>query len=275
MYKINKKQVNMAYRKRSMIGKRKRYTKKRSTSGARVAPGPYNGMYKRLKNSLKYTGEKKYSDQVYPRAELAKGVSILSASLNTLTTGSASHQRIGIETNAIKLHLRGIVQRPCCAGCDTLECPSMVRILVVLDKQSNGQQANYYDVKQNYTTDAGEKPMEDFIAFNNRQNSDRFVILKDKVINIDRKSMGYHVISTNPLVQAFSSYGVQVPFKMSIPLKGIKVKYTHLSDTPSSYASVLKNNILAFAIVPGISSDDGTKTGIYLKLMARFEFTDK
>lgn len=172
-------------------------------------------------------------------------------SLTATAQGDGESNRDGRQVRLLSCHLRGEVQfdpldqaTPGLAQC--------VRILVVLDKQTNGAQFNAEDV----LADPANADL-DVHAFRNLQYTQRFRVLKDFTV---RQPAFTAVWDSDSTLKA----GAQVPFKCNIDLGNMPVTYT---GTSAAIASIADNSIHVLAIASTTSTGSAT-----LKYISRVRF---
>lgn len=141
-------------------------------------------------------------------------------SINTLfcpKDGSAINQRIGREVNVFKIKIRGEVLVAPQAGASTADYGSALRMLLVLDTQTNATQMTSAQLLQDQT--AANQTLQTWM---NLANIGRFRILKDKFMVLEPKTMANDTGATGGLVQG----GLTRLFKMSVRFKKpIKVRF--------------------------------------------------
>ena len=200
--------------------------------------------------------EKKFIDYEYDAAVVetvagAEADPATALSLSALAQGDGESNRDGRQVRLLSVHMKGEVQfdpldqaTPGQAQC--------VRLLVVLDKQTNGAQLNAEDVLLDPTnTDL------DVHAFRNLQYTQRFRVLKDFVVRQPTPSAVWDGTST-------LKGGVQVPFKVNIELGNMPVTYT---GTTAAIASIADNSIHVIAIASTTATGSAT-----LKYISRLRF---
>lgn len=162
---------------------------------ARVVPGVTRtaGAYRR---SLPKSGETKYNDcaiqtiasatwanvtQVSVSPTAAGAVNpVNTQSLCAISQGTTDHQRIGNKITIYQIRCRFLASFN--SNANDFSAMSF-RLCLVLDKQANGAQAVGADVFETQAAGAS-----DYLSFANMDNTDRFVILKDKTIHMQAGS---------------------------------------------------------------------------------------
>lgn len=107
--------------------------------------------------------------------------------LNGVATGTTALNKLGINYKMISAYIKFNVT----AGLDTDSSeyqPSIIRVLLVLDKQSNGATVTLSDV---LTIGSGDTPTKAIMAFSNKPNAKRFKILRDKTYNLNNDRPEY------------------------------------------------------------------------------------
>ncbi len=148
-------------------------------------------------------------------------------SLSAVAQGDGESNRDGRRMEMLSVHLKGFVTLNCVETNASPTDSEVVRLILVLDKQTNGAQLNAEDVVTVTTFDVN--------AWRNLQNSQRFRILKDHIINLQITT------ATQEAVNDYSSGGMKFPFEMHVVFKKpITVNHT---GTTAVIASVADNSI--------------------------------
>lgn len=197
------------------------YGKKRSLSARTLAVyRPYKSPYKKRKfipgvdrtggyyNRFGRDGELKFFDSVLIDAEVAAAGTITD-SLNHITQGTAEEQRDGRKCTIKSINCRYVI------GMDIHDAQALpqggdtCRFIIFLDKQCNGQTATVADILE----DA------DHNSFRNLSNTNRFVILCDKLHNIEHQGMasdGAGLVSQAGVNKSYTFYkAVDIPIEFS------------------------------------------------------------
>jgi len=213
----------------------------RTDTQAVVVPGytRTGGAYARAKNN-----EVKYKDTSVGAATISTTLVRWADSINIVAQGDGQNERIGhkicLKKAMFRLRVNLLNQASATPSGATL------RILIVLDKQCNGAVAAVADI----ITDA------DVYGFNNLDNTDRFVILKDKWVTVNPMTFA-STGPTNALNEKF--------VKINIPLN-IPINYNATAST-GALATQRSNNILVCAA--STSVNNVSLTGTY-----RIRYTD-
>lgn len=158
-------------------------------------------------------------------------------SLTSIAAGDGPTNRDGRHVEVVGIYIRGYIlfgADPASAG---QPLGDHVRLLVVLDEQTNGAALNAEDVlAETADTDL------DSLAFRNLEYTGRFRVLKD--ITIRRPYMAMTGTVATP---SYAASGVTVPFKINLPMakKPLKINYT---STTAVIANCVDNSIHMIAI---------------------------
>ncbi len=156
--------------------------------------------------------------------ELEDGTAL---SLSSIAQGDGESQRDGRQVQLLSVHLKGWLDM---AQTEAVTAPSdggIARLILVLDKQTNGAQLNAEDVVTVTTNDVN--------AWRNLQNSQRFRILKDQ--RFEFKPYG----ATQEAANLFSGALVRHPFEFHVVFK--KPIPVNFSGTTAVVASIVDNSI--------------------------------
>lgn len=167
--------------------------------------------------------------------------------LNATESGSGPSERIGRHITMSKLTVRGTV---CFAAGALLDSPRSVKLVVLMDKQTNG---TTYDPAQVFVNPSGSSlgaPHPEI----NLEYKDRFTILGSRLITHSIES----TYDSNPSGTAipFDS-PEEKSFSLSIPLRGLKCLYRGTANPPT-VAQISDHSIHVCAIV----SDAATTTSL-------------
>lgn len=204
--------------------------------------------------------EQKFRDNTYQQA-IATELSTAMADpgpntrpLNGLQEGTDQSERIGRISYVSSIHVHGHVQFPAeVFGGPGGGTTSKARLVLVVDKQANAAQMSAVDYLANITG-----TLYDTEAFANLQNSDRFMLLRDLVI--DEGSKGLTHDGTNYVSQAILK-SFQINHYFRTPLKVF-----HQTAGTDTFSSIRRNQIHLIAI--------GHKASIILSYNARVRFYD-
>ncbi len=201
------------------------------------------GYYGRYANG----GEKKFFDTTRASFTPAIAGTIANLSLNLIPQGVTESDRVGRKCTISKIMIRGeLTQNTTSTAADT---SSIIRVIVYLDKQTNGATAAVLDILETAVE----------ASFNNLSNSKRFKILSDQRHSLASPS-GSGRGTTDTL-----SYG-----EMMIPYFWVKKKCNipiEFSSTTGAIGEVRSNNIGVLVIQsPGAVNN--------FSYTARVRFTD-
>ena len=186
----NKKQNTMAPVKRKFNGNGSSIKKVRTTAVPKTVPAFARSTI---------APELKFFDTVVAGTALATTGVITSASLNIVPQGTTESERVGRKMIIKKLGIRFLLQ----FNNGTAETADVVRIIVVLDKQTNKTAFAITDVLE--TASEG--------SFNNMANKGRFLILMDRYESINKTTdIGTNV---NEFTQAWSWFSKE----LNIPIE--------------------------------------------------------
>ncbi len=148
-------------------------------------------------------------------------------SLSAIAQGDGESQRDGRRVDLLSVHVKGLVNVIAAEAATAPQNSGIMRLILVLDKQTNGAQLNAEDVMTNLTFDVN--------SWRNLQNSQRFRILKDIRINMPVNNQ------TTFQVNDFSIGAQTYPFEMHVVFKKpIQVNHT---GTTAVVTSIADNSI--------------------------------
>lgn len=215
---------------------------KRLTS--RVAPGPYNPIYRNKNGSLvKVPIEMKYAYGLIKSQPIVPAIGYYSWMMNTVPGGVGPYDRIGYQVAFHKLHFQCIVVgRPFynVAMADA-KTARQVRIIILLDKRPNGLGFTLTDVFQN-----GGSPSDALFSYKAVKNADRFVFLRDELLPMPTQPI--EVASTTmSLGETRLTYETTINFR-----KPLVTKY---QDMTINTASIMQNSLSVIVMDGGVSGD--------------------
>lgn len=184
--------------------------------------------YKHMKECI----EKKFHDSnrtstVIGTQGSPSAVSLVSGiAQNTTATG-----RVGIRAYIWEIMVRGSIELP---QSDDLDLYDQIRIVIVQDKQANGDTPASADL----FTIGGASNID---AFRNLGNTRRYVLLHDQVITMNAQAAAADTVTTYEVGKKLVKFSYHKRFP-----KGIKVVYT-VGDTAGLSATIKDNNIWVFA----------------------------
>ncbi len=118
-------------------------------------------------------GEIKFHDLDVDDAVIATGGTIAEDSLITIPEGLGESERIGRKLTVVSLHMNWDILLPFTAS--QTQTSDAVRIIVYLDKQTNGAQPAILDLLE----------VADWQSFRNISNSGRFQFLMDRMVSVN------------------------------------------------------------------------------------------
>ncbi len=182
--------------------------------------GGYYGRYNRASG----TGELKFHDVDVDDAVVATGGTIQNTgSINLIAQDTTEVTRIGRKCTIKSIHGRVLINLPTSDANATPALGDSVRYICYVDKQCNGATAAVTDILES----------SDIHSFRNLANSGRFLILKDKLININYAGLasdGAAVVSQGAVYHNFSWNT-----KCNLPLE--------FSGTAGALTEIRSNNI--------------------------------
>lgn len=152
--------------------------------------------------------------------------------------GNSYEQRNGDKITAYKLKIKGAILCPAQANQTACDEPTVVRILLVQDMQTNATTMQGEDImtsESNIT--AGHTAIH---AFQNDANFGRFRVLKDKLITLQNPVITYD--GTN-----VEQGGIVRTFKMNVNWKGgLPIRFNH-TGTSYAHADVVDHSVSLIA----------------------------
>lgn len=148
------------------------------------------------------------------------------------TVGSALNQRIGRQVKMMKVKVNGFLQVPVQATQAAADAATKVRIILVMDKQSNAGQMTSAQLQR----DAGSAGTT-VCSFQNPDNFGRFKVLKDKTLFLSNMNLAGSP-TAGDVVQA----GFNLPFKFSYRFK--KPVDVHFNATNGGTVADIVDNSL-------------------------------
>ncbi len=192
--------------------------------------------------------------ETWTGSELDPGASVLC--LSAVAQGTGAEVRTG---RTILIHSLYIRAKFTIGGTESQAAPlpsdSFVRLIVFLDTQTNGVQAQGEEVMEIVGGD-------NILAFRNLENTDRFRILKDKSLRLDRGFQNEGAVNLFATNSASFQCNFFIKFK-----KPLKVRFT-IGTTTGVIANVTDNSLHLI----GVRSDNGFSVDILYK--ARIRFTE-
>jgi len=164
--------------------------------------------------------EKKWVDLTVASTVVPTGGSIAlfttAGSLNVIAQGTGESQRVGRKVNIKNLYLHGTLLLPSSnlitSSCDTF------RLIVFIDKQCNGLIAQVTDILTTAEVN----------SFRNLANQERFIILKDKMYDINATTVVNATTTTGD-----QQYHIKMYKKLDLPIEYSGVNGT-IGETKSN-----------------------------------------
>lgn len=200
------------------------------------------GFYKRFQPG----GEAKFFDTAKSISTVSTSGEIHSLSLNLVPQGVTENTRVGRKCVVKSLQMRCQIQLPEAAN-DTSSSDA-IRIIVYVDKQTNGATAAVTDILES-ATNAIRQPRD-------LANTGRFRILTDKLMNISASAAGG---GDTTIFTAFQHRHFNLFYRLNVPLE--------FSSTTGAITELKSNNIGVLA-----ASAFGF---VGLGYIARIRFTDQ
>lgn len=152
--------------------------------------------------------------------------------ISAVAQGDSENERDGRVYHINSIHLKGIVGYPHLGDESTVSDDDVMRVVVVIDSQTNGAEVTATEVMDDSGTD--------FLSFRNLQFTSRFKVLYDETFRL------------NPLVVAdgagannFNSQGTKLPFTFNKKFK-IPIRVT-CKGTTAVVGSIVDNSIHVLA----------------------------
>lgn len=211
------------------------------------------GFYGRYRSTgAKRTGssktELKFLDKNTPDADVLTTGGVV-ASLINMAQGTSENERIGRQVLGVNWMISGkAIMNADSATFDAQSSTNRVRVIVFLDRQSNGAAATTTDILVTADID----------SFYSMVNKDRFYVLKDKKI----------FLNANFLISATITGAVMKTFFLKGSLKKLPFLY---SGTAGNMSNVRSNNIGVLLIAEFAETGaNGVKVGF----RTRFQYVD-
>ncbi len=162
--------------------------------------------------------------QAWAGGELDDGTAL---AVSAVAQGDGESNRDGRKMEILSVHIKGLLRLIQQEAVGNPTANAVIRLILVLDKQTNGAQLNAEDVVTVTTVDVN--------AWRNLQNSQRFRILKDERFNLQT------LVMTTFQVNDFSTCQQETPFEFHVVFKKpIVVNHT---GTTAVVASIADNSI--------------------------------
>lgn len=243
---------------------RKSFKAPRRTTTVATTPRPYTVVPRVYGNALAIT-ERKYLDTSTSASAIISvaagswaGAELdpASSGISCVATGTDISNCIGRKFGIVAIRVKGYIAVPTQTNQTVTDSPSLCRILLVQDKQTNGVQLNAEDV---IGSDEGQAP--GLVMLQDPQSFGRFKVWKDKMISFDSPRVTYD--GTN-----IEQGGMIRPFKWNIKFKKPIVVHRNTGNSTATIAGIVDNS---FHIIGGTS--DSTLAPV-LSYKARCVFID-
>jgi len=153
--------------------------------------------------------------------------------------GTAINQRVGRECTVYKVKVRGVINIPAQAAQSAGENPSLCRIAMVCDTQTNAAQAQGEDIFAAPTT---ANSLHVISSFQSLANTGRFRVIKDKWIKLQNANQTNDAAATGNLVQN----GLIARFSFNVRYKnGVKVRFN--ATNGGTIADIVDNSWCVYA----------------------------
>lgn len=190
------------------------------------------------------TGELKFLDTSKGNTLISSTGTVLDDSLNHIAQGTDESERIGRKCTVQALHIRGEIYIPSTTNAQS--CSDVVRVIVYVDKQTNGSAASVTDLLESAA----------YNSFANLTNSGRFLILSNSVRVVNCTAGAGADTATD--VYADNRVLYQFDKKCNIPLE--------FSSTTGAISELRSNNIGVMAI--------SSRGLCYINYNARIRYSD-
>jgi len=148
------------------------------------------------------------------------------------TVGAALNQRIGRKVKMLKVKVRGFFNVPLQAAQNAADTATTLRLLLVLDMQTNASQMTGAQLLNDASTAAATVN-----SFQNPNNFGRFKVLKDMVKVVQNPNMAGEIAAANVVSQ-----GLIVPFKCGYSFKQpIQVNFN--ATNGGTVADIIDNSL--------------------------------
>jgi len=154
--------------------------------------------------------------------------------------GTGINNRIGVKCNIHKIAIRGFIKCAKQTNQTGGKDPALIRMVLVLDTQTNGVQAQGEDVMDNDIGGSGTSIFSVVNAFQNPKNFGRFRVLKDKTINLSDPNDTYD--GTNIEIN-----GIIRPFKMTVKFKKPLISKVQAGSTTSAISNMINYSFHLYA----------------------------
>jgi len=149
------------------------------------------------------------------------------------TVGAALNQRIGRKAKMMKCKVRGHLITGTQTAQTSTDPASRVRLLLVMDKQTNAAQMTAAQLQND-----GGGAATTINTFQNPNNFGRFKVLKDKVYTLQNPNM-QSLSATNA---SFEQNGLKIPFKLSYRFR-VPVTVNFNATNGGTVADIIDNSL--------------------------------
>ncbi len=174
--------------------------------------------------------------------------------LNATTQGTGPSQRLGTKISVLNCFINGVVELPTQTSVATAHKTPLVRVYLLLDKQTNAAQFNSEDVFTTAVADAAAAtaPLRNLLFV------DRFRILAERTLTLPTQSVAFASDDAK-----FDIMGHEVPFKIFYKFK--KPLICLYKASAGTIADIVDNSLHIIAI-----SSTGTNAKIAFNARVRF-----
>lgn len=224
------------------IGARRRFVAASQMAARAPPPRP---LYQTVPRSrgVYASGEMKYFDSYKAVTAIAAGTSWAGqeydpGTLNTLfapTTGSTIASRIAREATVYKIKVRGTLFCAVDATAAAAFQPSLVRLMLVQDTQTNGAQAQAEEIMAAPGAATAQLTNK---TFTNLASTGRFRIWKDITVNLQDPNMVQHTSGSSTI----KVNGINKPFKFNLDFSKAPIKVRFNATDGGSVADIVDNS---------------------------------
>lgn len=164
------------------------------------------------------------------------------------TIGTTAYSRVGRKVSLYKISMRGLISTTVLQDQADIVSSPAVRVIIYIDKQTNGLQAQGEDVMALWQpSTAGTDTIESaFCSFQNPANFGRFQVLRDIIYRPRIVTSGTDGTGTT------SQNVSQIPFKITIKFKKpLVIKFNEAQNISGSVADIVDNSLHIIALKSG------------------------
>ena len=177
---------------------------------------------------------------------------VANGTISAVPLGVGDSERIGRQVTMLSIHVHGFVEaNPVLSG-TTPPGDVVVRLAMVLDKQTNGEQMSADDCFRPIADEL------DINSFRELQATQRFSVLKDQTFRLERQAENTGVDGE------FSSGKIKIPFSFNYNFRNVVVNYTGANGVVDDISD---NSVHLMAVQDDLSTR--------LTYTARLRYTDK